>query len=165
MQAKRLFGILPVFPLLAVAAALLVGGVAANAQAPQINGFTTQFPNNVYSTTMYNNEYWNIYGSNLGTGGYSGTAVVNVTWQTTFLSGGFDQSMSHGSSYRAGSAQYWWDSPTQLNFFANGTFDLPAGVPISNIVGFTANVEVCNFGCSLPVLNGVCAQPAANTCP
>jgi hypothetical protein len=159
MRLKRLFGILPVFTVLAVAAALLASGVAANAQAPQINGLETQFPNNVYSTHLYNNEYWNIYGSNLGTGGYSGTAVVNVTWQTTYLSGGFSQSMSHVSSYGAGSSQYWWDSPTQLNFFANGTFDLPAGVPTSNIQGFTANVQVCNFGpCSLPVLNSVCTQ-------
>jgi hypothetical protein len=155
MQAKRLFGILPVRVVLAVAAALLVGSIPANAQQPQISGLTTQFSNNTYSFTMYNNNYWNIYGNNLGSGGYSGTATVNVNWQTSYIQFGLIQSSSYNTSYRAFSSQYWWDSPTQLNFFANGLLDIPPGVTVSNVTALTANLQVCNIGCSLTTTTGV----------
>jgi hypothetical protein len=155
MQAKRLFGILPVFTLLVVAATLLVGSIPANAQQPQINGLTTQFSNNTYSYTMYNNNYWNIYGNNLGSGGYSGTATVNVNWQTSYIQFGQIQSSSYNASYGAFSSQYWWDSPTQLNFFANGQLDIPPGVSRSDVTALTANIQVCNIGCSLTTTTGV----------
>lgn len=154
MQGKRLFEILPVFTVLAMAMALLAGSVPANAQ--QITGLTTQFSNNTYSYTMYNNQYWNIYGNNLGSGGYSGTDYVNVQWTTSYIQSGLIQSMSYFQNYGSGSSQYWWDSANQLNFFANGLFDLPPGVPTSAVTALTATLKVCQgAACSLPTTTGV----------
>lgn len=153
MQAKRLSSALPVLTVLALA--LLAGGVSASAQT--IAGLTTQFPGNSYSTTMYNNEYWNIYGSNLGPtpGSYSAGSTVNVTWQTSYIEFGLVQSSSYNTSYRAGSSQYWWASNNQLNFFANGLLDLPPGVSTSAVTALTANLQVCYVGCSLYTSTGV----------
>jgi hypothetical protein len=155
MQVKRLFGIVPVFAVLAMATALLVGSVPANAQQPDIQGLTTQFANNTYSYTMYDFNYWNIYGNNLGSDGYSGTAGVNVNWQTSYIQFGQINSMSYNAGYRAFSSQYWWDSPNQLNFYANGQLSLPAGVTRSDVTALTANIQVCNIGCSLTTSTGV----------
>ena len=135
---------------------LLTCSVPASAQQPQIAGLTTQFSNNTYSYTMYNNQYWNIYGSNLGAGGYSGTDVVRVNWQTSYIQFGLIQSSSYTTGYGAGSSQYWWDSPNQLNFFANGQLDIPPGVSASAVTALTANLQVCSGSlCSLTTTTGV----------
>jgi len=157
MKAKRLFGIFPVFTVLAITAALLACSVPTSAQQPQIAGLTTQFSNGTYSYTMYNNNYWNIYGSNLGPvpGSYTAASRVNVTWATSYIQFGLIQSSSYNTSYISGSSQYWWASGNQLNFFANGQLDVPPGVPISNVTALTANIQVCYVGCSLYTLTGV----------